>query len=69
MSEQRSREKLIRILVILGLAIISVCLVVYLRGPILNLIRGIIGVLGIIIIAGVVITFIERIQSRERIKK
>ncbi len=69
MSEQRSREKLIRILVILGLAIISVCLVVYLAGPILNLIRGIIGVLGIIIIAGVVITFIERIQSRERIKK
>jgi len=59
-------NKLIRVSVFLGLAIVSICLIICLAGPILILIKGAIGILAIIAIAAGVITLIERIHFLKR---
>jgi len=53
-----------RVLVVLVLAIASICLIVCFSKPILFLIKGTVGFLGIIGIVAAVITLIERMQER-----
>jgi hypothetical protein len=69
MNKTNRIDRLIRILVILGLAIVGICLIICLGGSILILIKGAVGILAIVAIAAAVITIIERIQGHKEIKK
>jgi len=68
-ANKMDRLRLIRILVILGLAIVSMCLIICLAGPILIFIKGILGFLAVVGIAAAVITLVDRMRSHKEIGK